>query len=76
MVTEFSASSISSFPVDQNGKPVAAANKMTVSYKDLGGPNVAINFNGGGGIMVMQKSATEITLDFPGVGAHELTKIP
>jgi hypothetical protein len=75
MVTEFTPAQVSSYPVDSFGKPTAAPTAMQVTYVDLGGPMVGVAFSGGGGAMVAEKTIDAITLDFPGIGAHELTRV-
>jgi|HubBroStandDraft_1064217.scaffolds.fasta_scaffold222199_2 hypothetical protein len=75
MVTEFADASISSYPVDRDGRPLGAPTRMTVTYDDLGGPMIGVSFEGGGGAIVARKSQDAITLDLPGVGAHELAKV-
>jgi hypothetical protein len=46
-----------------------------VTYVDLGGPMLGVSFQGGGGAILAEKTANAITLDFPGIGAHELTRV-
>jgi hypothetical protein len=75
MVTEFTPAQVSSYPVDSLGKPTAAPTAMPVTYVDLGGPMVGVAFSGGGGAIAAEKTADAITLDFPGIGAHELTRL-
>jgi hypothetical protein len=75
MVTEFADASISSYPVDRDGRPLGAPTRMPVTYDDLGGPMIGVSFQGGGGAIVARKSQDAITLDLPGVGAHELAKV-
>jgi hypothetical protein len=75
MVTEFADASISSYPVDRDGRPLGAPTRMPVTYDDLGGPMIGVSFEGGGGAIVARKSQDAITLDLPGVGAHELAKV-
>jgi hypothetical protein len=75
MVTEFADASISSYPVDRDGRPLGAPTSMPVTYDDLGGPMIGVSFHGGGGAIVARKTQDAITLDFPGVGAHELAKV-
>jgi hypothetical protein len=74
MVTEFTAASISSYPVDSLGRATAAPTAMPVSYVDLGGEIVGVTFKGGGGAVVAKTGDDAITLDFPGIGAHELMR--
>ena len=75
MITEFTAAKVSSYPVDSSGRATAAPTAIAVTYVDLGGPMVGISFQGGGGAMVAEKTDDAITLDLPGVGAHELTRV-
>ncbi|HUZ71914.1 MAG TPA: hypothetical protein VMU87_02915 [Stellaceae bacterium] len=74
MVAEFTATTISTYGVDATGKRTIPPTTMKVTYKDLGS-SIAVNFVGGGGIMVLVKGPRNIVLDFPGVGAHQLTRI-
>jgi hypothetical protein len=75
MVTEFTPAKVSSYPVDSAGNATASPTAIEVTYVDLGGPMVGVSFQGGGGAMVAEKTDDAITLDFPGVGAHELTRV-
>ena len=75
MVTEFSAAQVSSYPVDSDGRATAAPTAMPVTYVDLGGPMVGVSFNSGGGAVAAKTGDDAITLDFPGIGAHELTRL-
>lgn len=75
MVTEFADASISSYPVDRDGRPLGAPTTMTVTYDDLGGAMIGVSFQGGGGAIVARKTQDAITMDLPGVGAHELEKV-
>jgi hypothetical protein len=75
MVTEFTPAQVSSYPVDSLGKATAAPTAMPVTYVDLGGPMVGVSFSGGGGAIAAEKTADALTLDFPGIGAHELTRV-
>jgi hypothetical protein len=75
MVTEFTPAQVSSYPVDSSGKATAAPTAMPVTYVDLGGPMVGVAFQGGGGAVAAATTADALTLDFPGVGAHELTRV-
>ena len=79
MVSEFTPTSIAYYPVDETGKAMAEPKKTPVTYKDLGGDNIAVVFSqdgSGGSVLIYRKSADAITLDFPGVGAHDLTRLP
>ena len=75
MVTEFADASISSYPVDREGHPLAAPTQMQVTYDDLGGSMIGVSFRGGGGAIVARRGQDAITMDLPGVGAHELAKM-
>ena len=75
MVTEFTPAQVSSYPVDSLGKPTAAPTAMPVTYVDLGGQMVGVAFSGGGGAIAAERTTDAITLDFPGIGAHELTRV-
>jgi hypothetical protein len=74
MVTEFTATTISSFGVDASGKQGAPPQTTKVTYKDLG-DSIGVNFAGGGGILVLVKGPNNIVLDFPGMGAHQLMRV-
>lgn len=76
MVTAFDRSSISSYPVDKTGRLARPATTMPVTYKNLGGPIVAVVFAGGSSILIVRKGPDAITMDLPGVGAHALVKMP
>jgi hypothetical protein len=75
MVTEFASSTIYSYALDPSGKRLPAGNKMNVTYRDLDRSSIGIDFQGGGGFMVIVKDPQTIILDFPGVGVHQLTKL-
>ena len=77
MVTEIAPHSISYYPVDQAGTAQGAPSQSAVTYKDLGGDLVGVDFAGadGSGIMLQRTGANSLTMDFPGVGAHKLTRI-
>lgn len=78
MVSEFTPTSIAYYPVDETGKALGEPKKALVTYKDLGGEDIAIVFprDANGGIMVHRRSADAVTLDFPGMAARELTRLP
>jgi len=48
---------------------------MPVTYKDLGGQIVGVNFVGGGGIIILVTGPNSATMDFPGMGAHKLARV-
>jgi hypothetical protein len=48
---------------------------MQVTYDDLGGSMIGVSFRGGGGAIVARRGQDAITMDLPGVGAHELAKM-
>ncbi|HZZ89208.1 MAG TPA: hypothetical protein VFE13_12845 [Caulobacteraceae bacterium] len=75
MVTEFSAGSISSYPVDSFGHATAAPTAMPVTYVDLGGEILGVSFKSGGGAMLARRNADAMTMALPGIGSHELTRI-
>ncbi len=74
MVTEFTSSMMSYYPIDKSGKVLQSPQSQTVTYKDLGGSAVAVNFVGGRGIMVLKNDDGSLTMDFPGLAAFKLTK--
>ena len=77
MVSEFGSDTIVSYPVDESGKPSEPVNKAAVSYEDLGGDLVGVQFSGAStsAIMLQRTDAESLTMDFPGVGAHKLTRL-
>jgi hypothetical protein len=75
MVTEFAASSISYYPVDAAGKATEAPRQNVVTYLDLDAGTIRINFQGGGGLVVLVKDAQTIVLDSAGAGAHRLVRM-
>jgi hypothetical protein len=74
MVTEFTAASISSYPVDSFGHATATPTAMPVTYVDLGGEILGVTFKGGGGAVVARTGDNAITMALPGIGAHALTR--
>ena len=75
MVTEFTQTSISSYPVDSAGKPLKTASTQNVTYRDLGQNIVGIDFSGGGGIMALKSGVDTLTMDFPGLAAFTIVKL-
>jgi hypothetical protein len=75
MVTEFTPQSMESYSVDAAGKRVKDVGKFSVSYRDLDPSTIGIDFQGGGGVMVLVKDHDAIVLDFPGMGAHPLKRV-
>jgi hypothetical protein len=74
LITEFTATTISSYPIDKSGKAIGSPLPMKVAYKDLG-DSIGVDFaDGGRGVMVLVKDPNDIVLDFPGLGAHQLTR--
>jgi hypothetical protein len=77
MLVDLAPNSISFQPVSASGKPAGDAQTAKVTYKALDGDFVAVVFgDGSSGVMIQRKSADAIVLDFPGVGAHQLTRLP
>ncbi len=74
IVTEFTPTTISFYPVDASGKPKAEPKPQEVTYRDLG-QTIAIDFNGGGGIMALIKDHGSMVLMFPGMGSHPLVRM-
>ncbi len=74
MVTEFTANTISFYPVDEHNTPQQKPSSMAVTYKDLG-ETIGVNFQGGGGVIILPKDMDNIALDFPGVSARFLTRM-
>jgi hypothetical protein len=75
MVTDFTLQSMQSYSVDPAGKRLKDVGKFAVSYRNLGRSTIAIDFQGGGGVMVLVKDRDTIILDFPGMGAHTLKRL-
>jgi hypothetical protein len=75
MVTEFTASTLSYYPVDAAGKPTEAARQNEITYLDLDKETVRINLQGGGSISVSVKDAKHIVLDYGGAGLHRLVRM-
>src|SRR4051812_42662736 len=73
MVTEFTQKTMSSYSVDALGKQTSPNNTADVAYRDLG-DTIAIDFQKGGGAIVLVKTENSIMLDFPGQGAFPLTR--
>jgi hypothetical protein len=77
MVVDIAPAALAYHPEDATGKVLAAENRAAVTYKDLGGDDIVVQFPGGdGGLMIHQKGPDAIILDFPGAGAHLLTRDP
>jgi hypothetical protein len=78
MVTVFAPDSISAYPAAPDGHALQAPFTAKVSYKDLGPDDVGVEFDGPdrGGLLLHWKSADVLIMDFPGQGAHELTRVP
>jgi hypothetical protein len=74
MVTEFTPTTISSYGLDPSGKRVGKANQFSVTYKDVGGSTIQVNFQTGGGILVHVQDKDTIIMEFPGVGTHTMTR--
>src|SRR5438132_4916749 len=74
MVTEFTATTISSYPVNKFGEPTKQPQPSEVSYRDLGN-TIGIDFKAGGGIMAMIKDQNNMVLIFPGMGSRPLTRV-
>jgi hypothetical protein len=74
MVTEITATTISSYGLDEAGRRVGKDNKFPVTYKDLNPSTIQVNFQSGGGILVHIQDKDTIVMDFPGVGTHTMTR--
>jgi len=77
MVTELAPDSITYYAVDQAGKPLGGPTKTTATYKDLGGDLVGVQFPGAAasGVMFARTGPDSLTMDFPGMGAHNLVRL-
>jgi hypothetical protein len=75
MVTEFTATAVSSYGLDQSGKRVGDTNRFAVTYKDVGPSTIQVNFQtGGGGILLHIQDKDTIVMEFPGAGTHTMTR--
>lgn len=76
MVTEFTPTTISFYPVDPSGKPLASASApAAITYRHQG-ETIGIDFGPGqGGLLVLAQDHDTIMLDFPGVTARRLTRV-
>jgi hypothetical protein len=74
LVLELSETTISYYPEDDKGNQLKSPQPMAITYKDLGGDSIGIEFQGGGGIMIFVKDSAHILMDFPGLGAHFLER--
>jgi len=75
MVTEFGPALMDSYMQDASGQKGKEVGRSTVSYKNLSPTTVGVDFQGGGGIMLTIKDPKTLLMDFPGMGAHTLTKL-
>jgi hypothetical protein len=76
MATDFTATTLVSYPVDASLRATSAPPKPSaVTYHALDAQMIRIDFEGGGGILVLIKDAKTIVLDFPGMGSHSLVKV-
>jgi hypothetical protein len=75
MVTEFTPTQMLSYTVDAYGQRTKSVGQLAVTYKDLDPTTIGVDFQGGGGIMLVVKDKDSILMDFPGMGAHTLTRM-
>jgi hypothetical protein len=75
MVTEFTATTLSYYPVDAAGKPTEAARENDVTYLDLDAGTVRVNLQGGGALSVLIKDPKNIVLDDGGAVSHRLVRM-
>jgi len=75
MVTEFTATTLVSYPVDAAGKPMSSGPPSPVTYRALDANTIKVEFGGGAGILVLIKDPNTLELDFPGMGAHRLVRM-
>ncbi len=84
MVTEFTPTTLSSTPTDDKGALLVQPNVFAVSYKPLGhsdkGDSYEVDFDADkgkkkGGLMLFLKDRDSMLMDFPGMGAHNLTRV-
>jgi hypothetical protein len=75
MVTELTASSISSYTVDREGQPTSEPHPTKVSCKEVDAGTFLLDFGDGTGFLVHVQDDQTIVLDFPGMGAHRLVRL-
>ncbi len=77
VVSEFGPNSLTTYPVDARGAPTGPSQQWTVFYRDVGGDDLVLAYSdGGGNLNIHKKGADAITIEFPGVGSHDLTRLP
>ena len=77
MVVQFTDATMSFSRADGSGQIVPdSTHSAHVHYRKLD-KSIGIDFDepGGGGILAVPESPTQILLDFPGMGAHHLVKV-
>jgi hypothetical protein len=75
MVTEFTPTSSSWYPIDELGKTIGPVNSLPAKFKSLGETTVSMEFADGGGIILVVKDHDHLLMDFPGAGAHPLERL-
>jgi len=71
VITEFTATTITSYSVNAAGQRISTPITASVTYRDLG-KTIGVDFQGGGGALVAINGPAAITLDFPDAAAHAL----
>jgi len=74
MVTEFRATTASSYGLDQFGQRVGNSSRFSVTYKDIDPSTIEVDTEAGDRILLHIRSADTIDMEFPGVGMHLLTR--
>ena len=74
MVTEFNATTISSYGLDQFGQRVGNSNRFPVTYKELNASTIEVDTAAGDKIILHIRNTDAIDMEFPGVGTHALTR--
>ena len=74
IVTEFTATTMSSFKVDASGQPTQPPAPVHVRYQELG-EAIGVNFDNGDSALVVVKRPDAIVLRYPGLAPHQLTRV-
>jgi hypothetical protein len=74
MVTEFTATTASSYGLDQFGQRVGNTNRFSVTYKDLNPSTIEVDTSVGDKILLHILDPNTIDMEFPGVGKHLMTR--
>ena len=74
MVTEFTATTASSYGLDQVGQRVGNGNRFPVTYKNLNPSTIEVDTSAGDKILLHILDPDTIDMEFPGVGKHMMTR--